>query len=101
MAFPPKYSKKQTRDLIEKWLLRNPRFRYELLTDESGDQYVRDYYYFYWPEVMNTFFDLKVPIAKADLLRLLILYANGGFYADLDVECERSDRITDSNGPTH
>jgi mannosyltransferase OCH1-like enzyme len=46
---------------------------------------------------MNTFFDWKVPIAKADLLRLLILYANGG-YADLDVECE--DPI-DSRIPIH
>jgi len=83
----PKGVSDEARDLIQKWLLHNPRFRYEVLSDESGEQYVRDHYA-YWPEALNTFLDLKVPIVKADLLRILILYADGGVYADLDVACE-------------
>jgi len=83
----PKGINQDTRDLIQKWLFHNPRFRHEVLTDASGEQYVRDHYA-YWPEALNTFLDLKVPIVKADLLRILILYSDGGLYADLDVACE-------------
>lgn len=83
----PKGIDQNARDLIQKWLHHNPRFRHEVLTDASGEQYVRDHYA-YWPEALNTFLDLKVPIVKADLLRILILYSDGGLYADLDVACE-------------
>jgi hypothetical protein len=83
----PKGVSDEARDLMQKWLYHNPHFRYEVLMDASGEQYVRDHYA-YWPEALNTFLDLKVPIVKADLLRILILYADGGVYADLDVACE-------------
>lgn len=83
----PKGVSIEAQNLMQKWLYYNPHFRYEVLMDASGVQYVRDHYA-YWPEVLNTFVDLKVPIVQADLLRILILYADGGVYADLDVVCE-------------
>ncbi|KKK18989.1 hypothetical protein ARAM_001485 [Aspergillus rambellii] len=75
------------RKLIDQWLEKNPNFRHEVLTDESGDQYVREHYAD-WPEVVDTFMALTVPILKADFLRVLIMYADGGIWSDLDVACE-------------
>ena len=40
------------------------------------------------PDIVTTYFSLNIPILKADLLRYLILYANGGIWNDLDVSCE-------------
>jgi len=40
------------------------------------------------PDILNTYFSLNIPILKADLLRYLILYADGGVWFDLDVSCE-------------
>ncbi|KAL4927047.1 glycosyltransferase family 32 protein [Aspergillus undulatus] len=73
--------------LMDLWLEKNPNFRHELLTDESADQYVRENYAD-WPDVLETYMSLSVPILKADFLRVLILYADGGIWSDLDVSCE-------------
>ncbi|KAL3476315.1 hypothetical protein BJX99DRAFT_144550 [Aspergillus californicus] len=83
----PKGVSEEAQRLMELWLEKNPNFRHELLTDESADQYVRENYAF-WPEVLETYTSLTVPILKADFLRVLILYADGGIWSDLDVSCE-------------
>ncbi|KAL4885265.1 hypothetical protein BJY04DRAFT_180509 [Aspergillus karnatakaensis] len=83
----PKGLTEQAQKLIDQWLEKNPNFRHELLTDDSGDQYVRENYA-YWPEVLETYMALTVPILKADFLRVLILYADGGIWSDLDVSDE-------------
>ncbi|KAL2816233.1 hypothetical protein BDW59DRAFT_153371 [Aspergillus cavernicola] len=83
----PKGVDEKTQQLVDLWLEKNPNFRHELLTDESADQYVRENYA-HWPEVLETYMSLTVPILKADFLRVLILYADGGIWSDLDVSCE-------------
>ncbi|KAJ5796125.1 uncharacterized protein N7518_004665 [Penicillium psychrosexuale] len=71
---------------INSWLDVNPRLRHEILTDDSADEYVREHFADY-PEVLDLYLSLPVPILKADLLRQLILYADGGIWSDLDVTC--------------
>ncbi|KAI9367921.1 hypothetical protein BJX61DRAFT_537670 [Aspergillus egyptiacus] len=91
-SFPPKIWHKcgpkgvdaRAQELMNLWRDRNRNFRHELLTDESADQYVREKYA-YWPEVVETYMALNVPILKVDFLRVLILYADGGIWSDLDV----------------
>ncbi|TLS27287.1 hypothetical protein PpBr36_05523 [Pyricularia pennisetigena] len=67
--------------------LENPDYEFEFLTDESGDDFVKEHYS--WnPNLVKTFLSINIPIIKADLLRYLILYEMGGIWIDLDVSCE-------------
>ncbi|OWP05704.1 hypothetical protein B2J93_1753 [Marssonina coronariae] len=68
-------------------LERNPYLRREILTDQSGDTYVKALYA-HRPDIVSIYLALSVPILKADFLRYLILYAEGGIWSDLDVSCE-------------
>ncbi|KAL5338862.1 hypothetical protein BJX70DRAFT_183628 [Aspergillus crustosus] len=83
----PKGVSEKAQQLIDQWLEKNPNYRHELLTDDSADQYVRENYA-HWPEVLESYMALTVPILKADFLRALILYADGGIWSDLDVSDE-------------
>lgn len=74
---------------IQSWLKQNPTLRHEILTDGSSDEYVRDNFADY-PEIRDLYLSLPVPILKADLLRQLILYNDGGIWSDLDVTCHKS-----------
>ena len=65
----------------------NPRHRVELMTDESSDAYVAQTFATR-PDIVGIYLALTVPILRADLLRYLILYAEGGMWSDLDVSCE-------------
>lgn len=73
---------------IQSWLKQNPNLRHEILTDGSADEYVRDNFADF-PEIRDLYLTLPVPILKADLLRQLILYNDGGIWSDLDVTCHR------------
>ncbi|KAK4126489.1 glycosyltransferase family 32 protein [Parathielavia appendiculata] len=71
------------------WLEKNPDYRYEVLTDGNDLRYV-EYHFgpdgFNRPDIVNFYREVKAAIVKADLLRYLIMYAEGGLYADIDVE---------------
>jgi mannosyltransferase OCH1-like enzyme len=71
------------------WLEKNPDYRYEVLTDGNDLRYV-EYHFgpdgFNRPDIVNFYRDVKAAIVKADLLRYMIMYAEGGLYADIDVE---------------
>jgi len=71
------------------WLAKNPDYRYEVLTDDNDLRYV-EYHFgpdgFDRPDIVSFYRDVKAAIVKADLLRYLIMYAEGGLYADIDVE---------------
>ncbi|CAG7955798.1 unnamed protein product [Penicillium nalgiovense] len=74
---------------IHSWLDMNPRLRHEILADDSADEYVRKHFADY-PDVLDLYLSLPVPILKANLLRQLILYPDGGIWSDLDVTYNRS-----------
>ncbi|KAJ5513544.1 hypothetical protein N7463_003096 [Penicillium fimorum] len=73
---------------IRSWLNVNPRLRHEILTDDSAEEYVRGHFSDY-PDILELYLSLPIPILKADLLRLLILYTDGGIWSDLDVTCHQ------------
>ncbi|KAI6082403.1 nucleotide-diphospho-sugar transferase [Hypoxylon rubiginosum] len=69
--------------LPHEWRVLNPDYRYERLTDDNINTFVRDNF------PINTserFASLADPIFKADVLRYLILYSQGGVWADIDVK---------------
>ncbi|CAG8349074.1 unnamed protein product [Penicillium salamii] len=77
---------------IQSWLKQNPFLRHEILTEGSADQYVRENFADF-PEIRDLYLSLPVPILKADLLRQLILYNDGGIWSDLDVTCHHPIEI--------
>jgi alpha 1,6-mannosyltransferase len=57
------------------------------MTDISGDIYVKKTFKSR-PEIIEAYLALAIPILKADLLRYLLLFADGGIWRDLHVSCE-------------
>lgn len=74
---------------VRSWLEKNPEFRYELVTDTAAEGFVR-YHFSNDPLLRDIFLGLNDTILKADFLRYLIVLAEGGVYADIDVECYQS-----------
>jgi len=71
------------------WTSKNEDYRYEVLTDNSDRYYVETHYGpngFNRPDIVEMYRSLTAKIIKADLLRYLVMYAEGGVYTDIDVE---------------
>lgn len=74
------------------WTAKNPDYRYEVLTDQNDLAYVETHF---GPEGFNRldivymYRELTARIIKADLLRYIVMYVEGGVYTDIDVEALR------------
>lgn len=69
------------------WIGLNPGYQYKLMGIglESGDDFVIKHFSHYkYKSIMDTYFALRNPGLKTDLLRYLILWIEGGIYSDLD-----------------
>jgi mannosyltransferase OCH1-like enzyme len=74
------------------WTVKNPSHRYEVLTDDNAEFYVEHHFGplgLNRPDIVNVYKSLNAKIIKSDLLRYLIMYIEGGVYADIDVEAIR------------
>ena len=79
-------------DRARSWPSINPTYRYEVLTDGNDLQYVTQHFGpngLNRPDIVETYSNLTARIIKADLLRYLVMYVEGGVYADIDVEAIR------------
>lgn len=71
------------------WISKNADHRYEVLTDQNDLYYVETHFGpagFNRPDIVHTYRSLTAKIIKADLLRYLVMYVEGGVYTDIDVE---------------
>jgi len=71
------------------WTAKNPGFRYEVLTDTNDLSYVEEHFGprgLDRPDIVDLYRAVNATIVKADLLRYMVMYAEGGVYADIDVE---------------
>lgn len=71
------------------WVQKNPDFRYEVLTDANDVSYVEQHFGLGGinrPDIVDMYRNINATIIKADLLRYMVMYAEGGVYADIDVE---------------
>ncbi|KAH8588934.1 hypothetical protein B0O99DRAFT_524153 [Bisporella sp. PMI_857] len=82
----PKGLSDQSKEWIDTCLKKNPAYQREFLTDASADAWVRTKFA-YRPDIVELYLALPIPILKADLLRYLLLFAEGGIWSDLDVSC--------------
>ncbi|KAI1377052.1 glycosyltransferase family 32 protein [Hypoxylon crocopeplum] len=74
------------------WTTKNLVYRYEVLTDSNDMNYVEQHFGphgFNRMDIVELYRSVNATIIKADLLRYLIMYAEGGVYADIDVEALR------------
>jgi len=79
----------EDREYVKTWSELNPEYRHEVLTDEMMESYVTDHFHSSHPDIEQIYFDVKDYILRSDLIRYLILLADGGVYNDLDVACEK------------
>jgi mannosyltransferase OCH1-like enzyme len=87
LGFEQKHS-----DAAKTWSAKNPSYRYEVLTDDNALEYLEEHYGVHGinrPDFVDLYRELNITIIKADLLRYLVMYAEGGVYADIDVEALR------------
>lgn len=75
-----------TWSIIRSWTDHNPHFRHEVLTSDISNTYVQEKFSDD-QDIKDTFLQLEAAILRADLIRYLVLYADGGIYNDLDVKC--------------
>ena len=77
----------EERERARTWQERNPHYQYELLTDHGAESYVL-HHFAHDPLIRDTFLNLTDKILRADFMRYIVLAAEGGVYADLDVVCQ-------------
>jgi mannosyltransferase OCH1-like enzyme len=83
----PRGVTQEAREWINSCLDKNPTYKPEFMTDLSGDAYVKEKFA-HRPDIVEAFLALPFPILKADFLRYMLLFNEGGVYSDLDVSCE-------------
>jgi len=84
----------EPRDLVraQSWLHKNPTYRYEVLTDHNDIHYIETRYGpagLNRPDIVYVYRQITAKIVRADMLRYLVMYAEGGVYSDIDVEALR------------
>ncbi|KAF7593664.1 hypothetical protein BBP40_011070 [Aspergillus hancockii] len=77
----------QSREWMNDCQRKNPSYAYDIITDQSGERFIRKNFASR-PDVLETYRALPLPIHKADFLRYLILFAEGGIWYDPNVSCE-------------
>lgn len=74
---PPQWQASQ--DAIKQLM---PHWRYVLLTDDDNLAFVKTHF----PDFVKTFTSFEYDIQRADAIRYMWLYVNGGVYLDLDIQ---------------
>lgn len=69
---------------VRSWKQLNPTWQHALHDDEECREDVKK---FGDPELLLVYDKMPLPVMKADLWRYLIVYENGGVYADVDTSC--------------
>lgn len=70
------------------WIAHNPDYEYVLVSDDGAQDFVRKHYQTN-PTLLSLFTDLKNTGMKADLIRYLILWVEGGVYSDIDTRAHQ------------
>ncbi len=73
------------RACVESFQFMNPDWDVRYYTDDECLAWIK----LHCSELMESYLSFPIGIHRADLFRILVLYFEGGVYADLDVECIR------------
>jgi hypothetical protein len=69
---------------VDSWKRVNPGYTHKMHDDDDIERRVTTLH----PELLPAYAQMK-PIQRADLFRYMVLYDEGGYYADCDVDCTR------------
>ncbi|KAG4276872.1 hypothetical protein BFJ63_vAg18634 [Fusarium oxysporum f. sp. narcissi] len=86
---------------VKSWADKNPEWRWEVLTETNELKYVEHQFGpqgLNRPDITDFFRTVNSRIIKADLLRYMVMYFEGGLYADMDVEALQPIRNFIPNG---
>ncbi|KAG9194949.1 hypothetical protein G6011_00069 [Alternaria panax] len=83
----------ETRAWTDSCIKNNPEYQAHFLTEDDGDEYIRKTFGESRPDIVDTYLALPIPIYKADFLRYVLLWNEGGVWSDLDVSCEANITI--------
>ena len=70
---------------MDSWLTLNPTHTYHRLSQAGAVDFLKAHYTDR-PDLVDLYASLRVPALAADLLRYLVLAAQGGVYSDIDTE---------------
>lgn len=70
---------KPSQESIKKFM---PKWKYVLMTDEMNREFCEEHF----PQYLQFYDSLTYNIQRADIIRYMYLYVNGGIYIDLDIE---------------
>lgn len=74
----------ETITYVDSWKNLNPDWEYTYLSDKEGLNWILQNYGKEWHDLMS---NVSVGVMKADTLRMMIMFKEGGVYADLDTKC--------------
>ncbi|PSK46398.1 Initiation-specific alpha-1,6-mannosyltransferase [Elsinoe australis] len=86
---PPPEPEKELQRLPRSWTDRNPFYTYTRLQGDTAIEYIRARFS-HRPDIIETYESVNEYVLRADMIRYLILSADGGTYADYDTECVKS-----------
>ena len=70
---------------MQTWKSKNPECEHKLWDDAEVERLVQTKS----PDVIWPIWDGFLPVERADVFRYLVLWDQGGYYADIDVKCDR------------
>ena len=85
--YPAQNISSENEKYIKTWTDLNPRYHHKLLTDEMITEYVRDHFHASNPDIEGILLQAKDFVLQLDLIKYMVLWAEGGVYSDLDVAC--------------
>lgn len=85
--YPAENISSENEKYMKTWTDLNPGYQHKLLTDELIAGYVRDHFHARNPDIEETFLQAKDFALQLDLIKYMVLWAEGGVYSDLDVAC--------------
>ena len=77
---------------MKTWMDLNEGWKHKLLTDELIAGYVAEHFHARNPDIEETFLQAKDFVLQLDLIKYMVLWAEGGVYSDLDVACVKPVR---------
>lgn len=83
----PKGLNDDTKKWIDSCIAANPEYQPTFMTDEASQSFIATRFS-HRPDIVKVFTEMNIPIVKADIIRYLLLFSEGGIWADLDVSCE-------------
>ena len=77
------------------WSLNNPGYHYKRFSSKSASEYLQRRH---GAATLQAFLRAREPAQKADIFRLAYLFAEGGYYADVDDRCVAPIEVIDPGG---